>query len=382
MKIIFFLLLTALTAPAAADTIILKDGTRLEGVVEGELDGASLIRTKYGSLTVKKEDIQEILPEKKPAEPAPVAPAEVAASTETAAAVSTAPPAAVAEAVTEQPSMTFTTIRLGTSAVQKVYSEDGVAIATQTWSPSGELLSSEGTLRDGAWKELYPDGKVKTEKAVLGGRDNGPLRTFYPSGALQTEANYLAGRLDGPMITYTEDATPLFEQNFVNGKLHGLVREFNPDSSVKSETLYADGSPVASQSPTPAPAMMSVQETKQAKEPDSMVTSKIALLARGERISFYLNNRYTGKIQFDRDFNVINYHAKIPDGTVKAYSIGGKFSRNYGVTAPGTETFDWDGRLARELVFEGNQLKILRVFAFDGTIEHEFTFKDGKAIKK
>lgn len=369
MKTMFFLFiaaLAALSAPAAADTILLKDGTRLEGVIEGEMDDASLIRTKYGSLTVKKTEIKEVLPEARSAETPPSAVgtstvAPVALSTVTAVEVSSAAHAPEPPDVSAPPAMTFAVVSLGTSAVQKIYSEGGVVAATETWSPAGELISREGTVKDGVWRELYPGGAVKSEKTVLGGVNNGPLRTFYPSGALQTEANYLAGRLNGPMITYTEDASPLFEQNFVNGRLHGVVREYNPDASVKSETLYADGSPVASQTPAAAPAspVAAVSGAAAPKSPPSAYTVKSQSLARGDRYSFYYENRYKGRVILDSSFNLTSLSGSLPDGSAVFYGA--------------------DGSPEKEFVFSGGGLLELKIF---GPGAASYRYEKDKAIKK
>ncbi|MDT8285518.1 MAG: hypothetical protein RQ748_00280 [Elusimicrobiales bacterium] len=360
MKKFSLLIIAFLAAPAAADTILLKDGTRLEGVIEGELDDASLIRTKYGSLTVKKSEIKEIKPDEKPAEAAP-APAEVPASTATPVAISTSAPAAAQQAVSSPPAMTFTTVSADTSSVHKIYSEGGVVVATETWSRAGELLSRDGTVKDGIWKEFYPGAGVKTVKTVLGGAYNGPLRTYYPSGALQTEANYLAGKLHGPMITYTEDASPLFEQNFVDGKLHGMVREFNPDSSVKSETLYADGSPVASQQPGVAPASPAdaASRAAAANPAPSAYTVKSQSLARGDRYAFYYENRYKGRVILDDSFNLISIRGSLPDGSAVFYGP--------------------DGSPEKEFVFSGGNLEGLKIH---GPSAAEYRYEKDKAVKK
>ncbi len=366
MKTMIFLLIAALAAPAAADTILLRDGTRLEGVIEGEMDDASLIRTKYGSLTVKKTEIKEVVPE---AEAPEAAPAAVAVSTPVPVAVSTGPAVEVSTsasfpgqpAVTASPSMTFATVAVGTSAVQKIYSENGVITATETWSPAGELISREGTVQDGVWKELYPDGGVRSEKAVLRGVNNGPLRTFYPSGALQTEANYLGGKLNGQMITYTEDASPLFEQNFANGRLHGVVREYNPDASVKSETLYSDGVLVASQAPAAAPASpaAAVSGTAAPKTPPSAYTVKAQSLARGERYSFYYENRYKGRVILDAALNLTSLSGSLPDGSAVFYGP--------------------DGSPEKEFVFSGGRLNGLKVHS---PAAAEYRYEKDKAIKQ
>lgn len=369
MKKLSILMIALLAAPAAADTILLKDGTRLEGVIEGEMDDASLIRTRYGTLTVKKTEIKEIKPDEPQAEAVPSGTgdvavstgAQVAVSTGTQISVSTGAPAAAQQGVAAAVRMTFTTVAVGTTTVHKIYSEDGVTVATETWSPAGELISREGTVKDGIWKELYPDGKVRTEKTVLGGSYNGPLRTFYPSGALQTEAGYLAGKLHGPMITYTEDASPLFEQNFVNGKLHGLVREFNPDSSVKSETLYADGAPVASRTGAaeqPSPKN-SPRPASEVEPPPSPYTVKSQSLARGERYSFYYENRYKGRVILDSSFNLTSIRGSLPDGSAVFYGP--------------------DGSPEKEFVFSGGDLTGLKLYA---PAAAEYRYEKDKAIKK
>ena len=58
-KLILAALVTGLCATARGEIIILKDGTKIEGEITGEMNGAALVKTKYGSLTINKNDIFE-----------------------------------------------------------------------------------------------------------------------------------------------------------------------------------------------------------------------------------------------------------------------------------------------------------------------------------
>ncbi|OGR52515.1 MAG: hypothetical protein A2049_11225 [Elusimicrobia bacterium GWA2_62_23] len=354
-----------LAAAAQADTFILKDGARLEGEVTGEMDNTLLVQTKYGSLTINKADVQERLQ----AQPAPALPPQ--AST---AAVAVSTGAAQPAPEPPQVKLTFSTVVPSTSSRLLVYSENGVAIATETFSADGALLSLEGAIKDGTYTEYYDQGALKTVKTTLGNKANGTLKTYYPSGAVQVEAYYLGGRREGLFKYFAEDGKPMMEASYRDDRLNGWKKEFDPAGVLKSEAYYVDDKLAE------APKVQAPVEP--AKESESLVTTKMMILARGERISFHLNGKYIGKLQLDRDFNIINLEGKIPAGVAKVYSAEGKFARSYGQKASATEAFDWSGKLARELVFENNGLKVLRTFSYDGSIEKEFIFKDGKAIKK
>ena len=93
-----------------------------------------------------------------------------------------------------------------------------------------------------------------------------------------------------------------------------------------------------------------------------MITAKTQGLARGERVSFYLENKYVARVHLDKDFNIVGKDGKAPDGTVKAYSK--------------------DGKLEKEFVFEKNEVKILRVYGPGGLLKTEYGYKDDKAVKK
>ena len=368
MRSIALALLIALPAAAQADTFILKDGVRLEGEVAGEMNGAVLIKTKYGSLTVNRTDIAEQKvsaqqpaaqpePAAQPAQPVPEAPVSTQAAVQAAPAVSTQAAALAVEistpAAEPAPRLTFAAVEPSTTSRLLVYYENGVAIATETYS-AGALALTEGAIKNGTYTEYYPDGSLKTVKSVLNGRTSGTLRAYYPGGKLQIEAYYLGGAKDGAFKYYAEDGSPLMEAQYSNDKLNGLKKEFGPGGVVASQAYYEDDH-LADQ-PKPAAAKAA------AAEPESLVSAKSVQLARGERFSFQLNGKFIGKLNLDKDYNLIDQEGKVPDGTVRVYSS--------------------DGKLQKELVFQKNALKTLRIYEEGGPLKAEYGYSEDKAVKK
>jgi len=349
MKSLIYTALLLLPGFCQADTFIMKDGAKLDGEVTGEMDDALLVKTKYGSLTINKTDIQERQPNAAPAAQPPAVP-EVSASTGPAVEVSTMQPASEPQPL----KLTFATVLPSTSTRLLVYSENGVAIATETFDAAGAAAGIEGTIKDGTYTEYYEAGALKTVKTMLNGKASGTLKAYYPTGAVQIEAYYLAGAKDGPFNYYAENGKPLMEAAYKNDKLNGWKKEFDAAGLVKSETYYIDDHMAE------PPKALTVPEP--AKEQESMVTVKTMSLARGERFSFQLNGKYIGKAHLDKDFNIISQEGKIPDGAVKVYSK--------------------EGKLSKELVFEKSGIKLLRVYEEGGPLKAEYSFKDDKAIKK
>lgn len=369
MKPTLYVFLLIFPGLCQADTFILKDGARIEGEITGEMDGMALVKTKYGSLTINRADIQEQLPMAAPEIVAPAAdiqistslPAAIAASTKAAVEVSTSFPEPV---VPPLPKLTFQTILPSSMTRQLVYTESGVIIATETFDAGGALLLAEGAIGDGTYTEYYPEGGLKTVKTMQGGKANGTLKAFFPTGALQIEAYYLAGAKEGPFKFYTEDGKLLMEASYKNDLLNGWKKEYGPEGKVISEFYYVDDKlarpPNPQAAPEPAKAAPAVPAAP--AEAESQVTVKVTGLARGELYAFRLNGKYIGKLRLDKEFNLISQEGKVPDGTVKVY----------------TE----DGRLQKEMVFLKKALIALRVYEPGGPMKAEYTYLENKAIKK
>jgi len=362
MKFILSILLLVPGLNAEADTFILTDGTRLEGEVTGDTDGELQVKTKYGPLTINKTAIQErqtapaVVPAPAPAELPAAPPGTVAASTSAPEIeLSTAQPG---PAAAPAPKLTFLTLFPSTMTRQLVYLESGVAIATETFDAGGALLLTEGAIGNGTYTEYYPDGGLKTVKTMIGGKANGTLKAFYPSGALQLEVYYLAGGKEGPFRYHTSSGKLLMEASYKNDLLNGWKKEYGADGAVSAETYYVDDRASA---PEKKPSGQGPAAAA-AAEPESLVTVKVVRFARGELLSFRLNDKYIGKAQLDKDFNIISQEGKVPDGAVKVYSE--------------------DGKLQKELLFLKNAIITLRAYAPGGPLRAEYHYTGNKAVKK
>jgi len=358
MKPLLYLSFILMPALCQADTFILKDGARLEGEVTGELENALQVKTKYGPLTINREDIAErqAAPQAPaPAEPAAVssAPASVEVSSEPAVEISTPQPEGVVEAA---PRLTFQTVQIDTTTRLLVYFENGVAAATETVTAG--VSATEGVMPDGTYTEYYPEGGLKTVKTMMAGKANGSMKAYYPSGTLQAEAYYLAGGKEGPLKYYTEEGKLLMQADYKNDQLNGWKREYGPDGAVISETYYAEDKPA----PAPGQSAPAGEAEALPARPESPITVTKLRLARGERFTFRLNGKYAARAHLDKDYNLISLSGKLPDGEIKVYTA--------------------DGRLEQEFVFEQNVLKTLRVYEPGGPLKEEYSYEKDKAIKK
>ena len=357
MKSLTYMFFLLLPGSCQADVFMLKDGARLEGDVIGEMDGALLVKTRYGSLTITKADIQERQAALAPAAVSPDIMAEIPSAQPEAVAASTEVVTALPEpVVAPAPKLTFQTILPSTMTRRLIYMESGIAVATETFDAGGALVMSEGAIGNGTYTEYYPDGGLKTVKTMMSGKTNGTLRAFFPAGALQVEAYYLAGGKEGPFKYYTEDGKLLMEASYTNDLLNGWKKEYGADGAIISESYYLDDRLARPANPQAAP------ESAKESPTESLVTVKVTSLARGELFSFRLNGKYIGKVRLDKAFNLISQEGKAPDGEVKVY----------------TE----DGRLQKELVFEKNAIKLLRVYESGGPLKAEYSYIESKAVKQ
>jgi len=265
MKILISILLLGICANAGADTIFLKDGAKIEGIIEGEMNGINLIRTKYGSLKINKKDIVSITKTEKQIE-------------------------------------------------SKTTVTNDAIIASETFDAKNRLIKLDGQIEDATYTEYYSNGKIKTKKTIINGKENGALKSYYPNGTLQSAAYYTAGKLNGTVKIFSGGGKILFEQNFKNSIPNGVFREYNESGDIKSELFYIDGN--MAEKPE-------IKKKKKTEEPELeanlLITVKTRKLARGERFSFYKNNKYIGNLTLDKQYNILAVSGKVPDGAVQAY---------------------------------------------------------------
>ncbi|MBU2529517.1 MAG: hypothetical protein KKD35_00610, partial [Elusimicrobia bacterium] len=306
MKLIISVLIFAFSASSHAATLLMKDGTQIKGSIEGEMDSILHIKTKYGSLDIDKNDITEIIEDQK---------IEISSKT---------PVIEIKEISSEH---TFKTINTSTSSVEKIYMKNEIILATETFNNKEELLKLEGAIEDATYKEYYPDGAIKTEKTIINGQESGNLKTYYQNGKPQSKAYYANGKLNGTVEIFDKNGKLLFEQNFKDSILSGFFREYDETGYVKSELFYINGT--IAEKPGAIKTELLKKPEPQRKlntnisDINMLITVKIHKLARGERFTFYRNNKYIGKILLDDNYNILSQSGKMPDGTIQAYSKKG-----------------------------------------------------------
>ncbi|MCK4935820.1 MAG: toxin-antitoxin system YwqK family antitoxin [Elusimicrobiales bacterium] len=342
MKLIIAILILSLSVSAHADILLMKDGTQIKGTIVGEMDSILNIKTKYGNLNIDKKDIFKITKDK-----------QIKISTKKS-------PVKIKKL---SPKYTFKTISESTSSIKKIYMKNGAPMATETFNDKEELIKIEGAIEDATYREYYSNGSIKTEKTIINGKESGSLKIYYPNGNLQSKAYYVNGKLNGTVKIFNENEKLLFEQNFKNSILNGFFKEYDEDGNVKSELFYINGNIVAK--PKETKKLEKTVEAKKNKTNDSdintLITVKIRKLARGERFSFYMNNKYIGKILLDNNYNILSQSGKIPDGTIQAYSK--------------------KGRLEKEFVFTDREITLLKVYIM-GELKTQYTYKENQSIKK
>jgi antitoxin component YwqK of YwqJK toxin-antitoxin module len=151
--------------------------------------------------------------------------------------------------------------------VRREYSEEGKIIATYVFSGgtiTGQGLMNEEGIREGSWKDLYPDGKTKAEGLYKKGKRTGLWKFYYPDGTLEQEGAYdelglfmgewkwyypsgelkrqeyyLNGLLDGFSVEYDEMGTPISQGEYVEGLENGYWQTI--DGEAIEEGTYLNG---------------------------------------------------------------------------------------------------------------------------------------------
>lgn len=105
-------------------------------------------------------------------------------------------------------------------------------------------------LKQGMWKEFYPNGVVKTEVTYTDDKMNGYLKEYSPKGSLLNTTKYILGVLqtNAPELAKVDVKTGYYENGKVkftaiyrDGVAEGIHREFDEDGNVKNAKIYIEG---------------------------------------------------------------------------------------------------------------------------------------------
>ncbi|MGC9070114.1 MAG: toxin-antitoxin system YwqK family antitoxin [Elusimicrobiales bacterium] len=280
-----------------SEEIHLRDGTVIFGDFEGEMDNYYVVRTKYGVLSIPKDDILKKSEELR-------IPDNVNLRIE---------------------------IKKSSEGYVKNFYEGSVLSASQFFSNDGVMISSSGLISDGIYYEYDSDGNLLSERTIRNGFENGPLIEFYPNGGVKARIDFKDGKINGKAIYYSDESRPILEQTYTNGLLDGFSIEYDADGNIKTKVLYSSGKMVDSIVKKADAEMMPIspstpsaisQEHYEKKEDNkkadikSNITTKVLNIARGKKVFVNFNSKYTGSFIYDSSFNIVDITGKIPDGSI------------------------------------------------------------------
>lgn len=200
-----------------SQTVALKDGTNLEAVKIEENGDKLNVLTKYGSLSVAKSDVNNL---------------EALGLSK-----------AVALNGPQTSEREFVSEIMPEGIVRVDYYFNKEKIGSQLYTQSGSLMRTEGKILDGEYKEYYSGGKIKREKMLIDGQNNGSFKTFYPDGTIQSEGYFIGGKMTGGHKIYSANGKLFSERNYIDGVLNGYSREFDENGVLKSQVQYVNGEP-------------------------------------------------------------------------------------------------------------------------------------------
>jgi|GEM_PF-2029245 len=294
----FFVFLFSFTLSIFAEKIELKDGSVIYGNFEGVMDNTYIIRTKYGILSIDKNEIINH--------------------------------SQTAETIISQIDKSTTTskqelkiiLSKNQNYIEKKFYENNNLIATQVFSSTSSIIiSSSGYVKDGIYYEYDENGTLLSEKTIRNGLENGAVIEFYPNGIIKSKIDYKDGKIDGKVYIYSEDGRLILEQSYSDGVLDGFTTEYDLDGNIKSRILYSMGKlseiPLKEKDENKENIKSNLnEETKLQKIENKNISefsTKILTLSRNKKVFIYKNKKYTGSFTFDNDYNIIDITGDIPD---------------------------------------------------------------------
>jgi hypothetical protein len=93
-------------------------------------------------------------------------------------------------------------------------------------------------LRVGPYRELYPNGGVRTEASFREDQLNGPLVLYHENGRPWLRSVYRDGVEIGPLEIFHPSGAIWLEGELAGGLLEGVVRTYLPEGSLESEIRF------------------------------------------------------------------------------------------------------------------------------------------------
>lgn len=129
--------------------------------------------------------------------------------------------------------------------VRREYSEEGKIIAGYVFTKgvlTGEGIVDEEGNKEGAWREYYTDGTLRSVGTYSKGKPVGNWKYYFENGKLESEGKYTQkGALDGTWRWYFEDASIRRIQSYIAGMEDGEYEEHDETGRLIVKGQYAEG---------------------------------------------------------------------------------------------------------------------------------------------
>lgn len=98
------------------------------------------------------------------------------------------------------------------------------------------------SLRQGVWREFWPDGDLKSEVSYKNNKKQGlEIKWFDAPNCVEQEVYYKDGLIDGPVTHYSKKCKKDFYESYKNGVKEGIEVSYYPNGNIKAEGLYKKG---------------------------------------------------------------------------------------------------------------------------------------------
>lgn len=114
-----------------------------------------------------------------------------------------------------------------------IYNEKGVKL-------SEGIVDEEGNKR-GEWKNLYPDGAIRSRGIYRNNKKSGEWIYYFKNGNVEQKGDFLNGRFDGLWLWYYSTGELWREENYFNGLEDGSSVEYDENGNVLARGNYING---------------------------------------------------------------------------------------------------------------------------------------------
>jgi uncharacterized protein len=224
--------------------------------------------------------------------------------------------------------------------IHRMYDNAGKVINSILYDNLGNrlgegIITNEGK-KEGEWKYLYANGKVKSSGKYSNNLETGKWNFFYENGKTEQTGVFKQGKADGLWQWYYSDGNLKREEEFYEGKAEGLYMEYDTAGQVIVNGKYFDGQK---------------EEEWVYKVGDYLEKGKyVGDLKDGKWQAFYPD----GKLKYEG-----NYIQDNPDGEHKFYYPSGQLKEiNYyvmGISEKNWRKYDENGTLLLTITYRDNR---------------------------